>query len=140
MRSSILGLLCFSVGLLLGQLSATPRSRISEPSQLPKNLVRLKALFGLAKDFEAEKGRLPGSIEQLEVWCKEDSVRRDMFAEVSRLPLKPEAGIYAWIIPPAGYSGDDTGFYIRSGGAYFRNHLPYELGVDRGGQITFKRP
>lgn len=140
MRPSILGILCFSVGLLLGHLSATPRSRISEPSQLPKNLVRLKALFGLAKDFEAKEGKLPDSIEQLEVWCKEDSVRRDMFAGASRLPLNPEAGTYASIIPPTSYAGDDTGFYIRSGGAYFRNHLPYELGVDREGRITFKRP
>lgn len=114
--------------------------RVSEPSQMPKNYVRLKALFGLAKDFESKEGRLPESIEQLEAWCKLDRVSREIFAEASHLPLSPKAGIYAWIIPPAGYSGDDTGFYIRSGGAYFRNHLPYELGVDREGRIVFKRP
>lgn len=140
MRPSILGLLCFSVGLLLGQLSSVPIGRVSQPSQMPKNYVRLKALFGLAKDFEAKEGHLPESIEQLASWCKEDKVTRAIFNEATNLPLKPEVGIYEWIIPPAGYPGDDTGFYIRSGGAYFRNHLPYELGVNREGRIVFKHP
>lgn len=140
MRRWILGLLFFTVGLLLGQLSARPVGKVAEPTPMPKYYLKLKGLYGLAKDFEAVKGSLPESMEVLQAWCKEDNVRNMLFQETEILQARPQAGIHSWIIAPASYQGDQSNFYIRSGGVYFRNNLPFELGVDRQGTISYRRP
>lgn len=139
MRRWILGLLCFTGGLLLGQLSSIP-GKIPQPSQMPKNYVKLKCLYGLAKDFEAEKGALPESMEVLRAWCEEDRIRGAMFRESEKLHVQQADGVFVWSITPAGRKGDTSGFYIRSGERFQLSDRPAELGVDREGRMTFRQP